>query len=110
MPVIGDSRAKPGIFPSMDERAIRATTVAQRVGRVLGLLLMLVVGYIYLVSGLVAPMWAVIALLLIWAVVFVLGIREWNSRPLWILAAPFALFVFWAVVIWAGGQFLGWSA
>ena len=84
--------------------------MAQRVGRALGLLLMVVVGWFYIVSGLVAPLWAVIGLLIVWAVVLVLGLSQWNSRPLWILAAPFALMVFWAVVIWAGGRFLNWSA
>lgn len=84
--------------------------MAQRVGRALGLLLMVVVGWFYIVSGLVAPLWAVIGLLIVWAVVLVLGLSQWNSRPLLILAAPFALMVFWAVVIWAGGQFLNWSA
>lgn len=94
----------------MNEGTTGAITVAQRLGRALGLLLMLVVGWFYLVSGLVAPLWAVIGLLIVWGVVLVLGLREWNTRPLWILAAPFALMTFWAVVIWAGGQFLDWSA
>jgi hypothetical protein len=98
------------IFPRMSEEAARATTVPQRIGRALGLLLMLVVGWFYVVSGLVAPLWAVIGLLIVWGVVLIIGLREWNTRPFWILAAPFALMVFWAVVIWAGGQFLGWSA
>lgn len=100
----------PVIFPRVNERTARPTTVVQKVGRALGLLLMLVVGWFYVVSGLVAPLWAVIGLLIVWGVVLVLGLREWNTRPLWILAAPFALMVFWAAVIWAGGQFLGWSA
>lgn len=99
-----------GIFPRMNEGTTGAITVAQRLGRALGLLLMLVVGWFYLVSGLVAPLWAVIGLLIVWGVVLVLGLREWNTRPLWILAAPLALMIFWAVVIWAGGQFLDWSA
>lgn len=94
----------------MSERATPTTTVAQKFGRALGLLLMLVVGWFYVVSGLVAPLWAVIGLLIVWGVVLVMGLREWKTRPLWILAAPFALVVFWAIVIWAGGQFLGWSA
>lgn len=71
---------------------------------------MLAVGYIYLVSGLVAPVWAVTGLLVVWTVAFIFGLREWKSRPLLILAAPFLLMVFWAVVIWAGGTFLDWSA
>ena len=91
-------------------QAARATSVAQKLGRALGLLLMLIVGYFYVVSGLVAPLWAVIMLLVVWGIVLIIGIREWNTRPLWMLAAPFALMVFWAVVIWAGGQFLGWNA
>lgn len=94
----------------MNQGTDRVPTVAQRIGRALGLALMLVVGWFYLVSGLVAPLWAVIGLLVVWGVVLVLSLREWNTRPLWILAAPFGLMLFWVIVIWAGGQFLGWSA
>lgn len=82
----------------------------QRVGRWVGILLMLVVGWLYLVSGLVAPLWAVVSLLAVWAAVFSVAMRAWNSKPWLILAAPFLLFLFWAVAIWAGGQFLGWTA
>ncbi len=84
--------------------------MAQRIGQGFGLLLMVIVGWFYLVSGLVAPPWAVIGLVVVWAVVLILGLIQWNSRPLWILVAPFALMVFLAVVIWAGDQFLDWSA
>jgi hypothetical protein len=66
--------------------------------------------FLYGASGLLAPAWAVVALLLVWLVLFVLSCRWWTPHP---TRLPFvALFavVFWFAALVAGGAFLDWSA
>ena len=64
----------------------------------------------YLASGLVAPLWAVIGLLVIWVALLVVGLRLWRSRPAWMLAVPVVAVAIWFAVISAGEKFLNWTA
>jgi hypothetical protein len=60
--------------------------------------------------GLVAPVWAVVGLLTVWALLLVVAIQQRNKRPWLALVTPIATAaVAWAVVA-AGGAFLGWQA
>lgn len=88
----------------------RATSIIEKIARWLGVALMVVVGWMYLVSGLVAPMWAVIALLVVWGVIFGFAIKVWARHPWWVLAAPLVALAVWFVTLWVGGEFLGWTA
>lgn len=64
----------------------------------------------YAVSGLLAPPWAVVGLLAIWAVLLLVGLRLRTSRPLWMLAIPALDVAIWFGVMAAGDAFLGWTA
>lgn len=76
----------------------------------LGLAAHLVVLIWYAASGLVAPGWAVIALIAVWAGLLVVAIRLLRRRPAWVPAVPAAAVAFWFAAISAGDAFLGWTA
>lgn len=89
------------------------TTVSQRIPMVagwVGLVLMLVPLYWFVASGLLAPLWAVIVLLVIWSGTLVWGFRYRRRHPWVVLACPFALMIFWLAFITAGESWLGWTA
>jgi hypothetical protein len=70
----------------------------------------LVVGVLYISSGLVAPLWAVVFLLAVWAGFAVaLGLLA-RRRTYWVLAVPVLALVVWATVVGFGGAWLGWTA
>ena len=69
-----------------------------------------IVGFFILVSGLAAPLWAVVALLVVWGALLVQGIRWWRITPLVAIALPVAMFLIWVVALAAGGALLDWSA
>jgi len=64
----------------------------------------------YAASGLVAPPWAVVGLLVIWAGVLFVGLRLRTRRPAWMLLIPVLDIAIWVAVVWAGDVFLGWTA
>jgi hypothetical protein len=69
-----------------------------------------VVGFFYLTSGLVAPLWAIVGLLVVWcALAMALG-RLARRRSFWVLAVPVVAAVVWVAVLSAGGAWLGWTA
>lgn len=70
----------------------------------------LVPGFFILVSGLVAPLWAVLAMGVGWLLLAVLLIRLVQARSWWSLAVPFATAAMWFAVLWFGGNVLGWTA
>jgi hypothetical protein len=70
----------------------------------------LTVGVVYAVSGLLAPVWAVVALAVWWLVLGALLVALAVRRSLWTLAVPFVAIASWVLVISAGGAWLGWTA
>jgi hypothetical protein len=75
-----------------------------------GMALMAAVLFLYGVSGLLAPAWAVAVLVLVWLVLFALCCRWWTPHPKRLpFVALFAL-VLWFAALNAGGAFLGWTA
>lgn len=88
----------------------RASSGLHTAVRWVGLLLFLMAGWLYLSSGLLAPIWAVGVLWVVWVVLFVALVRAWRSRPWMVLAAPVIAYVIWAGVMLAGDFFLGWTA
>jgi hypothetical protein len=75
-----------------------------------GLSGMVAVFFLYAASGLVAPWWAVGALLLLWLVMLVMTCRWFVTYPKRTLLMPVIAFLVWLGAISAGGAFLGWTA
>jgi hypothetical protein len=72
-------------------------------------LLALMLDFLFLLPlGLVAPPWAVIALLAAWAALLALAVRQ-RRRPLVVLTAPAATAALAAGLLYVGGTFLGWT-
>ena len=75
----------------------------------LGVVLLLVELPFAAASGLMAPLWAVVLILLGWLVLFVLAVRWFRARPWLVLALPFVGAVLWFAVLTFGEQVLGWT-
>jgi hypothetical protein len=87
-----------------------SVSLAARIAWFIGLAGHLAVLIWYAASGLVAPLWAVIGLLVIWVALLVVGLRLWRTSPAWMLAVPVVAVVIWFGVISAGEKFLDWTA
>jgi hypothetical protein len=65
--------------------------------------------FLYAASGIYAPWWAVVVLLLVWSAFLVLALSWWTPHPTrlpWLAAAAA---VVWFVAIVAGARYLGWT-
>ena len=66
--------------------------------------------FLYAASGLLAPWWAVVLLLVVWMALMVLATAWWTPHPTWVpWLAVFAV-VLWFATVNAGAFLLGWSA
>ena len=70
----------------------------------------LLVGYIYLISGLAVPFYALLPLWLWWLVLAFWLVRLAVQRSVWVLAVPVVAGGTWLVVVLFGGELLGWTA
>lgn len=70
----------------------------------------LLVGFLYLVSGLAVPGYALIPLWLWWGLLTALMIRWALRRSWWAVAVPVVAYVTWKIVLLAGDALLGWTA
>jgi hypothetical protein len=85
----------------------RERRVLELVVTVLAALAMIPVGFFLLSSGLVAPLWAILLLLIAWAA----GIWiMWRLPAWWRPVVPIALLAFWFLFISFGEAVLGWQA
>jgi hypothetical protein len=66
--------------------------------------------WLYGASALVAPAWAVSALVLLWLAQFVLACRWFSRRPYAVLVMPLVALCLWFAVVMAGATWLGWKA
>ncbi|MCW2816797.1 MAG: hypothetical protein JWN84_4252 [Nocardioides sp.] len=66
--------------------------------------------FLYAVSGIVAPWWAVVLLLVVWVVAFVRACTWWSTHPRRITVLALALTALWFAVLTGGGVWLDWSA
>jgi hypothetical protein len=86
-------------------------TMVRRIGRLVGIGLYLAVGFFYLASGLVVPVfpWLII-LIILWVVGLVVAWRA-SAQRWWIalMSGPIA-WIFWIVYVSVGEALLGWSA
>jgi hypothetical protein len=87
----------------------RARPVGPLVLAVLAALAHLVVGFFYLASGLVAPLWAIIVLLVWWVLLAVWLVRLALRGSWWTPAVPVLAIVTWFAVLTLGEQLLGWT-
>ena len=69
----------------------------------------LVVGFFYISSGLVAPLWGVLLLLAIWLALAVVLVRLRERGPVTLLV-PVAAGAIWFFVLWIGQALLDWTA
>jgi hypothetical protein len=66
--------------------------------------------FLYAASGLVAPWWGVVLLLLVWLAFFVTACLWWTPYPARLPLLALASWVFWFAAVTAGGAWLGWTA
>ncbi len=76
----------------------------------LGIALHAAVGYLYLVSGLVAPAYGVVLLWALWTGLLVVALRLRRSHRAWTPLVPLVALAVWIAVLHAGGALLGWQA
>lgn len=70
-----------------------------------------VIAFVYLATGLVAPLYALLLLLVVWAALLVAAVRWFRSgKPALALTVPFIALGVWLVVLTLGGSILGWTA
>jgi hypothetical protein len=83
-----------------ENRTVRiiATTIA--------MVAMLPLGFFMLSSGLLAPLWAVIVFMLLWAFGLLM---IWRLPALWRLAVPLVVLAIWWAGLSLGGALLGWT-
>ncbi len=75
-----------------------------------GMILMAAAFFLYAASGLVAPWWGVVVLVLVWIALFVLSCLWWTPHPKRLPFVALFAFAFWFASLTAGGAFLGWTA
>lgn len=66
--------------------------------------------FLYVISGLAVPVWAVGVLLVIWAGLLVAALVLFRTRPPWTLVVPVGAVAIWVAVLSAGDAWLGWTA
>ena len=77
---------------------------------VIGIVGHLAAGVWYAASGLVAPGWAVVGLLIVWAALSVVLWRLVRRRSGWAIAIPVLDLAIWFAVISIGEALLDWTA
>lgn len=77
---------------------------------VAAVLLQLVAAWLVLVSGLVAPGWALLVGWVLWAGVTVVLVRALRARARWAPLLPLGLLAVWVGLLSLGGAVLGWTA
>ena len=79
-------------------------------GSFIGIAGIAVMAFLYFASGLVAPLWAVIVLNIIWLAHLVLGCKWFMKHPLRVFFLPISLAIIWFGALTAGETFLDWTA
>ncbi|KGN42576.1 hypothetical protein [Knoellia aerolata] len=84
--------------------------ILERAAASVGVLGLVAVLPFYVSSGLAAPLWAIILLLLLWAALAVCAVRWFTRRPWVVLVLPVVAVVVWLLALTLGEQLLGWQA
>jgi len=69
-----------------------------------------VIGVFYVSAGLVAPLWAVILLMMFWVALVVVGVLWFRRRPFLVLILPVLAVLVWFGALTLGERLLGWTA
>ena len=96
--------------PADDIRGDRPADARHLIGSFIGMTGMACVLFVVLASGLVAPLWAVALMSLVWLVLLVVGTRWFMRHPWRVAALPVVVLVVWFAAVSAGAAFLGWTA
>jgi hypothetical protein len=64
----------------------------------------------YAASGLVAPPYGVVVLMVVWVVFLVVACRWWTRHPRLVPVVPLVAIAVLFAAVWFGGAFLDWSA
>ena len=94
----------------MTPTTTRSSRAVFAVAVTLAAVVQLALGYLYLVSGLAVPAYALFPLWLWWGFLTALMSRWVLARSWWALAVPVVAYATWTVVLFAGDAFLGWTA
>ncbi|WP_353953472.1 hypothetical protein V6K52_08665 [Knoellia sp. S7-12] len=84
--------------------------VLERVVATVGVLGLIAALPFYVASGLAAPLWAIVLLLLFWAALAVVSVRWFTRRPWVVLLLPLVAGGVWIATLTIGEQLLGWQA
>lgn len=90
--------------PSVPRRPAWAVAVGW-----LGLVAHAAAGWLYLVSGLVAPGYGVLTLWTLWVVLLVAAIHLLRDRPVWTPVIPVSAVGLWLLAMYLGEALLGWQ-
>jgi hypothetical protein len=91
-----------------DETQVRET--AATVSGIIGIVLYVAVGFVYLTSGLVVPYPWLLVLWAVWAAGIYALVTVFRARRVWTPAVPLAAALFWWVFLTVGENMLGWTA
>lgn len=97
----------------MTHSMVRTTprrTAGQLVAAGVATVAMIFAGWIFTVSGLIMPLWAVAGLLVVWALLVWVGFRLARSGSYLVLAVPVVAAAVWLITAWLGDVLLGWTA
>jgi hypothetical protein len=81
-----------------------------RVAAAVGIVAHVATVFLYLASGLVAPLAGILFLFAGWALLLYGAVRLRTTRQWLVLATPVASIAFWAGVLTFGDWVLGWTA
>jgi len=65
--------------------------------------------FLYAVSGLVAPWWGVVGLLVVWCALFALCCLWWTPHPKRLVPVAIVAVVLWFVVLVGGAALFNWG-
>jgi hypothetical protein len=82
---------------------------ASYVGAAVAMLALVALAPFYFAAGLLAPLWAVVVLVVVWVTLFVLGCVWFRRHPLWTLPLPVVALLVWWGGLSAGEALLGWT-
>jgi membrane-bound ClpP family serine protease len=91
-------------------RASRASTGLWWLAAGVTAVVMVLIGYVYLASGLFMPAWALALLAVLWVTLAWYGVRLARTRSLLVLVLPVIGALAWVLLAWFGGSVLGWQA
>lgn len=90
-----------------------SATQAAVIGGIIGIIgigLYVLVGVLYIASGLVMPYPWVFGMWALWGTGFVVLIRVFRASPVWTPAVPVGAVVLWVVIVQLGSWLFDWTA